>query len=352
MRIALINDVHFGTRDDSPIFHDHIERFFEKEFFPRLIAENITTVMCLGDLFDKRKTINFYTLSRVKEYFFNRLAQLNIKLIILVGNHDVLYKSSNEINSPSQLLKDYQNITVLVNPTKLDLGGKMFDIIPWINKQNYQETIDFINSSSSMVCFAHLELEGFIFQQGVVAEHGMSSSIFSQYHSVLTGHYHSKSSQKNIHYLGSQYDLTWADYGEKKYWHIFDTDTFELIANENPQKMFIKLYYSDEGENFEQELKDANFRDLTNRVVKVIIRSRSNPVLFDMFMSKINATVPFEVTVVDEEAYSEAGASDIDILVADTHEILKASVERVDVNVDKVKLLSFMNTLYIEASTC
>jgi len=174
MRIALINDVHFGTRDDSPIFHDHIERFFEKEFFPRLIAENITTVMCLGDLFDKRKTINFYTLSRVKEYFFNRLAQLNIKLIILVGNHDVLYKSSNEINSPSQLLKDYQNITVLVNPTKLDLGGKMFDIIPWINKQNYQETIDFINSSSSMVCFAHLELEGFIFQQGVVAEHGMS----------------------------------------------------------------------------------------------------------------------------------------------------------------------------------
>jgi DNA repair exonuclease SbcCD nuclease subunit len=353
MKIALLNDIHFGTRDDSPIFHNHIERFFETEFFPRLVSEKINTIICLGDLFDKRKTINFFTLERTKKYFFDRLVELNIKLIILVGNHDVLYKSSNAINSPQLLLKDYGNISVFINPTKIELGNKTFDLIPWINKSNYQETIDFVNSSSSMVCFSHLELEGFIFQQGTIAKDGMSATIFNRYHSVLTGHYHSKSSKGNIHYLGSQYDLTWADYGEKKYWHIFDTDTFELTEVENPIKMFVKLHYSDDDAEFEEDLKQADFSDLKDRVVKVIIKTRSNPVLFDLFLTKVNQSGPFDVSVVDENLYASDGSSDIDILVSDTHQIIKSSVEKIEVNIDKNKLLTFLNTLYEEASvTC
>lgn len=348
--IALINDVHFGTRDDSEVFHNHIERFFTKEFFPSLIKQNIKTVVCLGDLFDKRKSINFYTLDRTKRYFFDRLKEYDMKLIVLVGNHDVLYKSSNEINSPEQLLNDYDNIVIHKDPTSVEIEGKMIDVIPWINKNNHQATIDLIEKSSSMICFAHLELEGFIFQQGVVAQSGMSLNPFVKYHSVLTGHYHSKSSKGNIHYLGSQYDLTWADYGEKKYWHTFDVNTFELTAIENPHRMFIKLYYSDVDDNFEEELKEADFSDLTNCVVQIIIKERNNPILFDLFMDKVNKTNPFDVIIIDNEEYSLSEESDVDLLVSDTHTILKSSIDKLEANVDKNELLMLMNNLYSEAS--
>lgn len=351
MKVAIINDVHIGTHDDSPIFHDHIQKFFETEFFPRIIKDEIKTIVCLGDLFDKRKTINMYTLSRAKEYFFNVVKDLGIKLIVLIGNHDAFYKSTNEINTPEQLLKDYDNIFIYSSPTKVGISGKEVDVIPWINKKNYQETLDFISSSSNVICFAHLELSGFVFQQGIVAKTGLSPDIFNRYQTVLTGHYHSKSSKGNVHYLGAHYDLTWADYGEKKYWHIFDMNTLQLEAIENKNRLFVKLYYSDDAPDFEQELKNADFSDLTNCIISVIIKERQSAVLFDMFMTKVNESNPYDVVIVDEELYSTADNSNIDILVSDTHAILKSSIEAVSVNVDKDKLFMLMNDLYKEAST-
>ena len=71
MRVALINDTHFGGRGDSPIFSEYIGRFYEEVFFPYLKANDIDTIIHLGDIVDRRKYISYLSLRKFRD-------QLNI----------------------------------------------------------------------------------------------------------------------------------------------------------------------------------------------------------------------------------------------------------------------------------
>ena len=69
MKIAIINDTHFGARNDSPLFLEYFMSFFEKQFFPYCKEHGITKVLHLGDLMDRRKYVNFNTLAEVRKRF-------------------------------------------------------------------------------------------------------------------------------------------------------------------------------------------------------------------------------------------------------------------------------------------
>ena len=43
--------------------------------------------------------------------------------------------------------------------------------------------------------------------------------------------------------------MTWSDYGQTKYFHIFDTETREIEAIPNPNTIFEKLMYNDNETN-------------------------------------------------------------------------------------------------------
>ena len=47
MKIALLNDTHFGCRNDNPAFITYQNKFYDEVFFPYLIANNITTLVQL-----------------------------------------------------------------------------------------------------------------------------------------------------------------------------------------------------------------------------------------------------------------------------------------------------------------
>jgi metallophosphoesterase superfamily enzyme len=104
MKIALITDTHFGARGDHAAFDKHFKKFYEQSFFPTLDQRGIRNVIHLGDMFDRRKYINYLTLNNCREYFFDPLRDRKIKLDVIVGNHDVFYKNTNSINSPELLL--------------------------------------------------------------------------------------------------------------------------------------------------------------------------------------------------------------------------------------------------------
>ena len=69
MKICLLGDTHFGMRGDSLEFHKYIKKFYDNIFFPYLIENKIDTVFQLGDLFDRRKFINFNSLYLCRKYF-------------------------------------------------------------------------------------------------------------------------------------------------------------------------------------------------------------------------------------------------------------------------------------------
>ena len=118
MKICILGDTHFGMRGDSLEFHRYYKKFYDETFFPYLIENKIDTVFQLGDLFDRRKFINFNSLYQSKEYFFDKLVQHNITMYALVGNHDIAYKNTLEVNklpAVKQISKLKNRINLIIN---------------------------------------------------------------------------------------------------------------------------------------------------------------------------------------------------------------------------------------------
>ena len=62
MKLCILGDTHFGARGDSLDFHKYFRKFYNDVFFPYLKENNITTIIQMGDLFDRIKYINFNSL--------------------------------------------------------------------------------------------------------------------------------------------------------------------------------------------------------------------------------------------------------------------------------------------------
>lgn len=209
MKIALITDQHFGARNDSIQFHEYYNKFYSEYFFPTLEAEGITEIVELGDIFDRRKYVNFDTLYRAREYFFDPIIAKNYKLHCIVGNHDIYFKNTNRVNAPMLLVEEASdNIHVYDNPTVVNIDGLNILFMPWINNANYEEAMASVENSPAQVCMGHLELKGFEMYKGAVIDAGMPHSTFKKFDMVMSGHFHHKSTRDNVHYLGAPYEMT------------------------------------------------------------------------------------------------------------------------------------------------
>ena len=103
MLIALLNDSHFGVRNDSQAFQNYQLKFFDEQFFPFMQENNIKTLIHLGDVVDRRKFINHQTASIFRKRFFDRLYEEQIDTHIIIGNHDTYFKNTNEVNAIENL---------------------------------------------------------------------------------------------------------------------------------------------------------------------------------------------------------------------------------------------------------
>ena len=113
MKIALLTDTHFGARNDNLNFNDYFYEFYEGVFFPYLQQNNIKHCIHLGDLMDRRKYVSYRILKDFRERFIQPFLHLEIDLHILVGNHDIYFRNTNDVNSLQELLGGkYKNIHI------------------------------------------------------------------------------------------------------------------------------------------------------------------------------------------------------------------------------------------------
>ena len=110
MKIAIITDTHYGARKGSKHLHEYFEKFYNDIFFPELEKNNVDTIVHMGDIFDSRKSIDYYSLEWSKRVIFEPMKKYKVHEI--TGNHDCYYKNTNEINSPELLLKDLSLIHI------------------------------------------------------------------------------------------------------------------------------------------------------------------------------------------------------------------------------------------------
>lgn len=349
MKICLITDQHFGARGDNVNFSKYFEKFYKNIVFPYLEKHNIDTIIDLGDTFDRRKFINFVSLADCKRYWFDEIAKRNMNLHVIVGNHCTAYKNTNEVNSPDLLLGEYPSFRVYSSPEEVVFDGTRIAFLPWICSGNYNESMSFISNTKAQILFGHLELAGFEMYKGSVNDHGLSSSIFERFDLVCSGHFHHRSSRGNINYLGSPYEMTWSDWNDERGFHIFDTDTRELVYVRNPYKMFHKIHYDDSLHDMETVL-DIDCSSINGSYVKVIIHEKTNPFWFDMFIDKIQEQEPLDLQIVEDHMNLDSVSEEEISQTEDTLTMLKTYVEGIESeSIDKERLNKLLANLYEEA---
>lgn len=347
MKIALINDTHMGARNDSLAFDSYFFKFWNDVFFPCLKLWGIKHVVHLGDMVDRRKFINFVILNRWRKNFFERLEKEKISLDVLVGNHDVFYRNTNEVNALHELFDSYPNIRIFTDPTEMEYDGLNVALLPWINSENVEKSLKLIKDTKAQIAFGHLEISGFEMDRGNLCYDGMSKNVFDKFDMVLSGHFHHKSTDGRISYLGTQYELTWSDYGDAKGFHVFDTDTRELEFVKNPHSMFQKIIYDDKPEDFDMAKIDIS--QCEGSYVKIVVLNKTNPYIFDRFMDKLYKTNPLDISIA--ETMADLALDDADIVdeAQDTMTILNSYVDSLNIDIDNDRLKKLLRTLYVES---
>ena len=345
MKIALINDTHFGARNDSPIFLEYFLSYFEKEFFPYLKKHNITTVFHLGDLLDRRKYVNFHTLSAVQSRFIKPIEEMNLDFYCTIGNHDTYFRNTNDINSVRELFGSKMHI--ISSPCEIEMdNGIKFLALPWINKSNYDESIKSIKNTNAEYVIGHLEIAGFQVLRGVKHEEGLDVNVFNKFEKVFSGHFHCKQADKNVEYLGTQYQITFNDLNERKGFHVFDTDTRELEYIRNSNKLFHQLGYDDKN----YDMMETNFDDFNKSFVKLVVQNKTNPIGFDSFMQSLYDAGAYEVSVIEDYSDQQTMTSSVEDVSKDTLSLINEEIDKLE-NIDTNKLKKMIHELYVESLT-
>jgi DNA repair exonuclease SbcCD nuclease subunit len=340
MKVAIITDTHYGARKGSKLFQDYFELFYKNVFFPTLEQYGITTVIHMGDAFDSRKSIDYQSFEWAKRVVFEPLSKYDVHLI--TGNHDCYYKNTNNVNSPNLLLQSYPNVKTYSSPTEIKVDNLNVLLIPWICMENEEQSLKAIKNTKSKIAMGHLELQGFHVNRSVVMEHGLEANIFKNFTKVFSGHYHTRSDNGTVFYLGNPYEMFWNDVNDPRGFTIFDTETLEHTPIDNPHRLFYNIYYEDTP----YQMFDVS--EYENKIVKVIVRKKSDTKQFEKFIDKLYSINVSELKIVENFQIQES--EDFEAFDSeDTMSILNRYIEEAEVNLDKTIVQKLLQEVYQEA---
>ncbi len=340
MKVAILTDTHFGARKGSKYLHDYFELFYKNVFFPSLEEYGVEKVIHMGDAFDSRKSIDYQSLEWSKRVVFDPLKNYEVHMI--VGNHDTYYKNTNNVNSPELLLQTYPNIRTYSSPTEVNVGGLNILFLPWINQENEAKTLKLIEKTTCKCAMGHLELQGFRVNRQLVMEHGLDGQLFEKFERVYSGHYHTRSNNGKVFYLGNPYEMFWTDVNDTRGFHIFDTETLEHTPVNNPYKLFYNIYYED------TNYKLFNTTEFENKIVKVIVRKKSKQKDFEKFIDKLYTSGVQELKIIENFEVQENEDFQIDE-EENTISILNRYIDESEFQFDKTIIKSIFQDLYKQA---
>lgn len=296
----------------------------------------------MGDAFDNRKSIDFWGLDWTRKVVMDPLSKYDVHMI--VGNHDSFLKNSNKINSPGLLLKEYPNIKVYSEPTQVNIGGLDIVFVPWINQENEQLTTDILTRSKSKIVMGHLELNGFEAHKGHIMEDGRDPKIFNKFEKVFSGHYHTRSDNGTVYYIGNPYEIYFNDLNETRGFVIFDTETLEHFYVDNPYKMHYNLYYDDTPNQL------LNTSELENKIVKLVVRKKSKVKDFENFVEKLYRANVAELKIVENYSFIDEEQIERSLESEDTFSLLQGFIDESESPLNKSVLKNILKETYMEAS--
>ena len=351
-KIVLITDTHFGARNDSLIFNEFFYEFYQNQFFPYIIEniKDICGIVHLGDCLDRRKFVNYKIAKDFREWFIGGLLDTWLPVHFIVGNHDIYYKNTLEVNCYKELRIPGNDKSWYVHDRPEYASFNDYDIamIPWITSETYADTMKFIKDSGSQIAMGHLEIKGFEMHSGIVSDAGVEKSLFNNFDMVMSGHFHKRSTDGHINYLGCPYEMTWADAGDPKGFHTFDLETRELEFIPNEHIMFEKIRYDDTKTDY----SNLDISKFDRKYIKVFVENRNDYYAYDKFLDKLYTEISVHDLKVVED-FSDLSADFVHDDIADgdqdTLSLLDRYVEEIETTLNKERIKNKLKSLYIEA---
>ena len=214
--------------------------------------------------------------------------------------------------------------------------------MPWINSENFEETEKLIKKTKAKVAMGHLEVNGFKATRGHMMENGMDSKVFNKFEKVYSGHFHTRSNDGKIYYLGNPYEMFWNDVNDPRGFHIFDTETLEHTPINNPYRLFYNIYYEDTNH------KLFNTTMYKDKIVKVIVRQKSKLEEFDKFIDKLYASGVQDLKIIENFEIQENDVFNIDE-DENTISILNRYIDESEFSFDKNIIKNIFQDLYKQA---
>lgn len=342
MKIVILGDLHFGARNanDAIIFHQ--KKFFNF-FFNYLEEHGIKMVLQLGDCFDNRRQTNSKALSFAYTEFFDKLRDHGIKMYSILGNHDIYFRESIDIHTGGILLRQFENIEILDHPCKLELDGCTFDFIPWICDENKKECLEYITNSDAEYCLGHFEINDFEVMPNVQFTGGLEESVFKKYKKVFSGHFHLKSDRHRVYYVGTPFQLNWADANRTKSFVVFDTETktYEDVVNEDNFHLYLE--YDDINKKF-SKVDGLN----PHSFIKLLVKNKEQPFLFNEFTKRIYKSEPADVKFIESKFSNLNEQEEVKLSVQTMEDIIANYIKNSSFD-NKDDLTRYMLTLYNQA---
>lgn len=227
-KILVIGDCHLGMS-----YPNNYQKWFDisREYFETFLIPFVEKEMCkddmivqLGDLFDNRSLIPIDILN----YAQNIIERLSLicPIHILVGNHDMFHKSTGDLNSLN-VFRFMPNVFIYKRSTKIEFDGKKILMMPYIeNKKEQIQVLQYHSGCDYLFC--HSDLNGAKMHLNSIAHKNkdkISEDEFKGYKIVKTGHIHIQQKIKNIHFVGSIFEMDRNDMDNKKGILLMDVDT-------------------------------------------------------------------------------------------------------------------------------
>ena len=145
--------------------------------------------------------------------------------------------------------------------------------------------------------------------------------------------------------------MTWSDYQGKRGFRVLDTETREMDWILNPNVIFYKLEYDDTDMTIE-DIANLDVSNLKDTFIKVIVKNRTNPYIYDLFLNKLTDAGAADVKSIEDSLNLESeGLNEIMDETKDTKDILHTYIDSLETKVDKIQVKRLIDELYVEAQS-
>ena len=336
----LFTDLHIGIRTDSENwFKTALE--YSEWVKQEALKHNVNTLIFLGDFFHDREEIRITALDAADKFLAN-LKQFNI--ILMVGNHDCLYKDNADIHSLS-IFHKWSNIVVVDSLEIVEYMDKKIAFMPWgVKLEDVPDGLDYI--------FGHLEVESFMKNKVKMCDHGFKSSdLLAKAKHVYSGHFHLRSKKKysngTITYVGCTFQQDWGDYEEEKGIELLTLSTGKSVFIPNTvSPRYVKVHLSKLLSKDKDEIETVKTK-LKNNIVKLIVDQDMSAEKLSALSEKLSSLMPMEFNSEVTTGTEVKSADDFTSVEIDLKLLLTEFIEKLEIPANKDKILE--ETLNIHA---